>query len=70
MTHYHLSKRSFVKLVNSHFVVFLMDEGCHLVDIHALIEVSRDLSQDALDIYFAHATHRKSTVNSALNLKS
>ena len=40
------------------------------MDICALIKFSRDLSQDALEISFVHATHGKATVNSDLNSKS
>ena len=61
---------SFRELGNEHFVTFVMDERRHLVDICALIKVSCDLSQVALEIHFVHATCRKAIVNSALKLKS
>ena len=39
------------------------------MDICALIKLSHD-EQDELEIFFAHATCGKATLNSALNLKS
>ena len=45
-------------------------KGTILADICAPIKVSHDLSQDGLEISFAHATRGKASVNSALNLKS
>ena len=42
----------------------------HLADICAVIKVSHDLPQVALEISFAHTSCEKATVNSVLNLKS
>ena len=41
----------------------ILDERRHLVDICALIKVSRDLSQDALEISSVHVTCGKKTEN-------
>ena len=64
ITRYHLSKQYFMILLsyhelgNGHFVIFILD----IVDIYAIIKVSRDLTQVALEISFVHAKHGKATV--------
>ena len=54
----------FCESENGHFVIFILNKRCHLADICALIKVSQDLYQVALEISFVYATRGKTIVYS------